>query len=783
MGIQNALINTVRKKGSLRAHKYEDDKKETLNINFSNIFFKSYTFDDKDHPIYIFDSTYLPNMSNISNDTQLYDSILDKLVQKLIQKLPKNKKFSLIIFSSGFKNLNWKWTMSIKIYAKIINDINNYRLENQDKLIIHKMYIVHESLWVRTLFQIWRQFKAGQALNKKETEKDANDSFVLDEEEDTYKNVLSSTIFETIYLNDLSELAQCVDITKLRISLNVYFYDLKINDCIELPSSYYQSMSTQTGDKLNRDYRQTMFEKIYERLTKESVKNELVFYKQGDKQKSNIMIEIINRNNYCDISQWDIYSLATVFIWFLSNKKKIFFPMEIIKSCKDITKYITTDDKFETARLGFTSTFEVFKKMMEYHCYYNLVKFIIPVFMKMIKHYGQTRHTYETVTEVLVGPFCKPNIHAESYQIDKKLGKIFIANVLAHFDDIVDQYEQLESDSKNKDDENDKVEVKANKIFTEKTKQQTENRPVPHLSNLNVSKQISRNEVIIPTKVTPLKKAPKLPNPRKSSSTFSPSKSVTLQNDNDQLNSPTKRKVGGASTNKELLHQKPPLIPFALNENFVFSDLSNINTSFYSDNDDTKYSSLQPATNSEESRNNSETLYSYSDESSVQTPVKKLSPPPVFTKPSKLRSQKLESPKLQPSNNDGLYSYSNIVLSPVKIRDFPALKTTSRNLSLDIQNASIENNIINGHGNNEDVWEYVITKKENNKLIKDINSYKDFEMQLSSKQNKKSTDYVGSVDPKLTKNRKVSNLIMLFEERSEGYNMMKDLKKNELSRQ
>ncbi|OBA28679.1 hypothetical protein HANVADRAFT_20747, partial [Hanseniaspora valbyensis NRRL Y-1626] len=404
MGIQNAFINTVRKRAynnenNIKKRGENDGGKETLNINFSNIFFRSYTFDDKDHPIYIFDSTYLPNMSKISNDKQLYDIILNKLIQKLIQKLPKNKKFSLIIFSSGFKNLNWKWTMSIKIYSKLINDINNYRLENDDKLIIHKMYIVHESLWVRTLFQIWQQFKTGQVLNEKEIELNGDDSFVMDEQNEMYQCVPSSTIFDTIYLNDLSELAQHVDISKLRISLNVYLYDLKINEYIELPSYYYNNMNTPNGTKLNRDFRQAMFEKIYERLSKESIENKLVFYKPGDKNKTKVMIDIINRNNYCDISQWDIYTLATVFIWFLSNKKKIFFPLEIIKSCKSFSGFVNNNSNLANIRLSFSITFKLYNKMMEYNCYYNLVKFIIPLFLNMIKHCGDTQHNYETVTE------------------------------------------------------------------------------------------------------------------------------------------------------------------------------------------------------------------------------------------------------------------------------------------------------------------------------------------------------------------------------------------------
>ncbi|CAI8499510.1 unnamed protein product [Hanseniaspora opuntiae] len=146
MGIQDTLLSSVRKRSSNLSKNEKNVKKQTLNINFSNIFFKSYTVDDKDHPIYIFDSTYLPDMEVFSSDKQQYDNIINRLIEKLILRVPRNKKFSIIIFSSGFKKLSWKWTMGIKIYSKLLNAINDYRKQNNEKLIVHKIYIVHESL-------------------------------------------------------------------------------------------------------------------------------------------------------------------------------------------------------------------------------------------------------------------------------------------------------------------------------------------------------------------------------------------------------------------------------------------------------------------------------------------------------------------------------------------------------------------------------------------------------------------------------------------------------------
>ena len=778
MGIQDTFLNSVRKRSNNHAKNEVNNTKQTLNINFANIFFKSYTVDDKDHPIYIFDSTYLPDMEVFSSDKQLYDSIIDKLIEKLIVRLPRNKKFSIIIFSSGFKKLNWKWTMGIKIYSKLLNAISNYRKENNDRLIIYKIYIVHESLWVRTLFQIWQQFKNGQILNDKELDPDAEDSFIIDDNEDgIYTSVVTSQIFETIYLNDLSELSQYVDITRLRISLNVYLYDLKINEYIELPSSYQKNLTTQSGIKMNKDFRQSMFEKIYERLSKESVDNKLVFYNKGDANSISIMIDIINRNNYCDISQWDIYSLASIFIWFLVNKNKVFFPLNIIKSSKEFMAIVSKDSKNENIRLGFQLTYKIFKNIMEYNCYFNLIKFVIPLFINMIKHYDHTHHNYETVSEVLVVPLCKLDVDDEHYRSNKKLGKIFINNVLNHFEEICYHYEEMQ---KNEEIQEQHVEVK--KAPIERLEQNLEFRPVPHLTNRNVSKPVG---MTIKTKrsfegtTTPTKSVPKLPNPRKSSNVLSPVKAFENKKEGD--NSPSKRQMGGAlskshidkTINLSLAYQSPV-------EHEILKKNEHISTD--SELDDTKTNNASHGDSLDDytdSRNNSETLHFLSDDSSVKSSLKKIAQEEEDNLYKQTKRNLLESPKKHLYNDESvLPAIENLVLSPIKIKKSLELKTSSRSLSVDANLInSGENKIINGHGNDEDIWEYVITKKENNKLIKDVNSFKNFEEEIKLKKSlKNNTDHqISSANSKSMKDRKVSNLIMMFEERSEGLKLLKDI--------
>lgn len=770
MGIQDTLLSSVRKRSSNLSKNEKNVKKQTLNINFSNIFFKSYTVDDKDHPIYIFDSTYLPDMEVFSSDKQQYDNIINRLIEKLILRVPRNKKFSIIIFSSGFKKLSWKWTMGIKIYSKLLNAINDYRKQNNEKLIVHKIYIVHESLWVRTLFQIWQQFKNGQVLNEKEMDPDADDSFVFDDtEEGIYTNVTSSKIFETIYLNDLSELSQHVDITKLRISLNVYLYDSKINEYIELPSSYQKKLSTQSGTKMNREFRQSMFEKIYERLSKESIDNSLVFYKKGDSSSISIMIDIISRNNYCDISQWDIYSLASIFIWFLVSKNKTFFPINMIKSSKGIVKAMNKNSKIENIRLGYNLTYEIFSSIMEYNCYYNLIKFIIPLFINMIKHYDVTHHNYETVSEALVVPLCKLDIDNEKYATDKNYGKVFINNVLFHFDEICSDFE-----SKKSIESNSGASKSAPDLTAVRLEQSLDIRPVPYLTNEKVAKPVgtnNRKENNLEKAITPTKIVPKLPNPRKSSSVLSPIK--VYENKTELTDSPSKRQMGGASSKKPFIKDDTLLLPYqSPSEYLTDSELDETKSNNVSHIDMPEYCT--------DSRSNSETLNFLSDDSSIKA-SKNTTSHEEDNIYKQTKRNLLESPKKNSYRSDDILpSIENLVLSPIKVNKSLELKTSSRSLSVDANLInSNENKIINGHGNDEDIWEYVITKKENNKLIKDINSFKNFEEEIKLKKSMKSNDdhKLAAAHSKTLDNRKVSNLIMMFEERSEGLKLIKNLNK------
>ncbi|AAS54002.1 AFR631Cp [Eremothecium gossypii ATCC 10895] len=353
-----------------------------LEVNVNNIIFESYSVDPATgHPIYAFDSTYLPSAAEI-NDSTVYEVLLDRLMDNLINRLP-SKPFSLVVFSSGFTANGINWVDGIRMYA---------RLPRQNKNYLQKMYIVHESFFIRTVYQVLKNVMNIKFLNGGNS-----------------KDTL-------VHVSNLSELAEHIDITRLRISLNVYLYDYEINDTIKIPDWFKSSK----GELSRKEYRQLIFDKIFKRLTLEAPQHPLVFQKPGSYKKINILLDVIERNNYIDLSQWDIYSIASVFLHFIKSKSKPLFPIDLLP--------LPIDDSFEY-------TYNTFFAMMAYNGYYDLVAAIFPFLHTLLENTKVTNHTYMTLSKCLTSAMCKEKVSMKSGD-RLAVGTRFIRNLLIHFDGI-----------------------------------------------------------------------------------------------------------------------------------------------------------------------------------------------------------------------------------------------------------------------------------------------------------------------------------------------------------
>lgn len=381
-----------------------------VDININNIFFKSYSIDpNSGHSIYVFDSTYLPEPQIIGNDKQVYDLLIDKLMDTLIEKLP-SAPYSLVVFSSGFSQKKISWVYGVKMFAKIPKELKYY---------LQKTYIVHESFFIRTVYQVLSNAMSINFLTKM---KRYNNELTTPLEED----IAEGSSFSIIHVPDLTSLSKLIDITRLRISLNVYLHDYNLSEYIDVPKVYF----TRLSDISKRKYRQLIFDKIYKKLSIQASQTELVFQKPGSYKKVNIFLDIIERNNYIDISQWDIYSLASVFLNFLKNKANPLVPIDLITlPILDTVQY----------------TADIFEKIISFNKYYDLYITIFPLFISILDSSEKSQHTSKSLSKAIAPSLCK-----EKISITNKdriaVGTRFIKNLLENFNSVIKIYKQSHRD-------------------------------------------------------------------------------------------------------------------------------------------------------------------------------------------------------------------------------------------------------------------------------------------------------------------------------------------------
>ncbi|SCV03296.1 LANO_0G03290g1_1 [Lachancea nothofagi CBS 11611] len=356
-----------------------------VEVRLDNLFFKSFTADsDRGCPIYVFDSTYLPSADEVES-REVYDLLIDEMMNKLVAKLP-DSAFSLVVFSSGFSQNNVSWIYGVKVYSKIPKT-TRAKLQN--------LYIVHESFFVRAVYLVLTN-----ALNI-----------------NPFKNKqLSSDGLLMHHVSSLADLSRLVDITRLRISLNVYLYEYQLNETFAIPDPHLEIRSALA----NRQYRQLVFDKIFKRLRIEAPRHELIFQKPGSYQKVNILLGIIERNNYVDLSQWDIYSLATLFLHFIKGKSKPILPIDLIP--------LPINESFDY-------TYNTFVNMMMNNGYYDLTTFVFELFLSILDSSKTTLHDYRSLSKCLTPTLCKEKVSIKTSD-RLAIGYRYTTNILIHFRDL-----------------------------------------------------------------------------------------------------------------------------------------------------------------------------------------------------------------------------------------------------------------------------------------------------------------------------------------------------------
>lgn len=147
---------------------------------------ESKTFDPATRlPLVVVDSTALPE-----HQSEEYQSI----VEKVIDRLPKHDYVMLFFACGAPSKPSWSWVA--RTYSM---------LERHTKKRLRKVYIVHESWWVRAVTEMLRGVVSSKFRKK------------------------------LIHVNNLSQLAQHIDITLVNIPKAVYRHNLKMENRITIP--------------------------------------------------------------------------------------------------------------------------------------------------------------------------------------------------------------------------------------------------------------------------------------------------------------------------------------------------------------------------------------------------------------------------------------------------------------------------------------------------------------------------------------------------------------------
>lgn len=376
-----------------------------LNFDPSRAFFKTDTNDPfTTHPIYVFDSNYLPDLSSLDLDKKEAEQLMVKSFKRIIARIPK-RPYVLICFTSGFKNFNhndYSWMTCLKCYNLLPEEL---------KQNLKRAYMVHESWIARYINQFlvnvlnFKSFK----LNKKiifDKNNDKNDDASNDNE--------NENIARIVYCNSLTELAKYVDITKIRISLEVYYYDLQLNDKLIVP--YH--IKSGSLDYIN--YQEAIYDRVVKRLLLEGCKAELVFTKPGNQVKFNILLDAIERANYIDISQWDIYVMGSLYMTILGTQRVRVIPIEFIElPIRDDSQY----------------TFDTFIKILEYNDHFSLISKLVEVMINLLNNSENTKHDIKSLVKAVTPSLIQENLSMKSND-QLLIGQRFVKNLLVHWEEI-----------------------------------------------------------------------------------------------------------------------------------------------------------------------------------------------------------------------------------------------------------------------------------------------------------------------------------------------------------
>lgn len=253
-------------------------------------------------PLVVIDSTALP-----SSDSQHFN----QCVSRAIGKLPKSNHV-LLFFACGAPNKpSWSWVA--KTYAM---------LERPTKKRIKKIYVVHESWWVRAMIEMLRGVVSSKFKGK------------------------------IVHVSNLSQLAQLIDITMINIRPSVYLHDRKIREQITVPRNPTPvfGFPLSVGQDGTTAIVPQVWSELMTYLYVVGPNTDKIFRPTDSPELLCILRDCFDRNQLVDLDDYGPYLAASALKLYLYQLPSVVLPVNAIRLpiqdtaeyCEDIFKSLNT---------------------------------------------------------------------------------------------------------------------------------------------------------------------------------------------------------------------------------------------------------------------------------------------------------------------------------------------------------------------------------------------------------------------------------------------------------
>ncbi|KAI5948876.1 ECM25 [Candida theae] len=355
------------------------------------------------YPIYIFDTSYLPPTESIDYDT---------LIPVLVQKLP-SRPYVLVMFSSGLNKISWVWGLKfVKSFMSNAINLNN----------LVKIFTVHDSWFIKSVTSVIHNYHTTKhnigAINY------MLDAFAIQPKGQRHTDV--------VHCRTLSELSHYLNITLLKISLNIFKYDLQLEN--ELSLSFKVPPVINPHVLLSPQTNPAFYHHVYQLLNiihTHCCKKELIFYAPGKRENIDILYQCIKRNQLVWINDWDLYCIATVFKKILSDLPFALIPYKFI--------LLPIQDDFEYTQAIFNAIITSHQQYTKTINYDQLLLQIFQIFSVLVSNEELTKHNTTTIAKSMAHCLSHEIVSTNTSHV--LVVQRFIKNVLQYWDEVKISYD------------------------------------------------------------------------------------------------------------------------------------------------------------------------------------------------------------------------------------------------------------------------------------------------------------------------------------------------------